>query len=237
MKKRFQIILSILSSVLMMFLLFPPISVSTSSAMIQSEDPTQMIYYNEPVFIQMDLSKLSDIEFPQDINQTKLLIYTQLFDTPEIIDMQKRDNIWEAVYTLTDTSVKMIMFTAQIEDSLNQESISFSDKMGFQDMLVYNETNTPVRGAHQARALSYTGLARASLVVFAGKKVLSSPSIWYALQIFNSSRPLSVSRCINATASMAPIVAAYDTATASNQPHRRGRPVVVPYSLPLSRMY
>ncbi|MBN2029670.1 redoxin domain-containing protein [bacterium] len=123
---------------------------------VQRDDSSQMVYYGEPVFIQIDPSKLNYIESPQDISQLQLFVYAHLLDTPEMIDMKKRNGIWEAVYTLTDTSVKMLMFTVQVEVSEKQSIIGSQNV--FQDMLVYDEANRPVQGAHQARALSYTGL-------------------------------------------------------------------------------
>ncbi len=136
---------------------FLTIDVEAVTAVTQGDDSLQRIYYGEPVFIQIDPSKLNDVESPQNIGQMHLLVYTHLLDTPEMIDMQKGDGIWEAVYTLTDTSVKMVIFTVQVEDFDNQ--LMDGSRHVFQDILVYDETNRPVQGAHQARALSYTGLA------------------------------------------------------------------------------
>src|SRR5512141_889299 len=73
--------------------------------------------------------------------------------------------------------------------------------------------------------------------MLAGKNEVRFPSISYALQTFSSLRPVRVSRWSSATESTEPILMLYAAATASNQPHRRGRPVVVPYSWPRSRMY
>src|SRR4026209_1855886 len=49
------------------------------------------------------------------------------------------------------------------------------------------------------------------------------------------SRPSSTSRLVSASASRPLRRTPERTATASYQPHRRGRPVTAPYSLPLSR--
>ncbi len=137
--------------------LFLIVDVTAVTALAQRDDSAPRVYYNEPVFIQIDPSEFGHIESPQDIGKMYLLVYSHLLDTPEMIDMQKRNGIWETVYTLTDTSVKMVIFTVQVEDSDNQ--LMDGSQYVFQDMLVYDETNRPVQGAHQARALSYTGLA------------------------------------------------------------------------------
>ena len=56
------------------------------------------------------------------------------------------------------------------------------------------------------------------------------------MQSFNSGRPLSTSSSITVISSAPARAAVYRTATASNQPTRRGRPVTVPYSRPTLRM-
>ncbi|RQV96320.1 hypothetical protein EH221_04945 [bacterium] len=156
MKRIFQMkMLSFLFSTFLICL-FLIIEEEAVTVAVQRDDSSQMVYYGEPVFIQIDPSKLNYIESPQDISQLQLFVYAHLLDTPEMIDMKKRNGIWEAVYTLTDTSVKMLMFTVQVEVSEKQSIIGSQNV--FQDMLVYDEANRPVQGAHQARALSYTGL-------------------------------------------------------------------------------
>jgi len=121
MKKIFQMkMLSILFSTFLICI-FLIIEAEAVTAAVQRDDSSQMIYYGEPVFIQIDPSKLEYIESPQDIGQLQLLVYSHLLDEPEMIDMKKRNGIWEAVYTLTDTGVKMLMFTVQVEASVTQE--------------------------------------------------------------------------------------------------------------------
>src|SRR3954468_24925973 len=68
-----------------------------------------------------------------------------------------------------------------------------------------------------------------------GNSVSVRPSHEYAVQMSMRSRPSSTSSFVSARPSRPLMRAAYRTATASNQPHRRGRPVTAPYSLPLSR--
>src|SRR5262249_45490309 len=62
-----------------------------------------------------------------------------------------------------------------------------------------------------------------------------SPRQVYEVQICSSSSPSSTSSLVSASASRPLTRAAYRTATASNQPQRRGRPVEAPYSCPVSR--
>src|SRR5438132_12433931 len=68
-----------------------------------------------------------------------------------------------------------------------------------------------------------------------GNSVSVRPAQRYAVQMSIRSRPSSTSSLVSANASRPLIRTPYRTATASYQPHRRGRPVTAPYSLPLSR--
>ena len=56
------------------------------------------------------------------------------------------------------------------------------------------------------------------------------PEVRYPVQMPIWSSPVSVSRCMTAIWVIPLSRALYRPATASNHPHRRGRPVVVPYS-------
>src|SRR6185295_9541322 len=68
-----------------------------------------------------------------------------------------------------------------------------------------------------------------------GNCVTRRPLTSYAVQIFSSGSLLRTSSSITAIESTPLSRAVYRTATASNQPQRRGRRVTVPYSLPRSR--
>src|SRR5690606_31177851 len=64
-----------------------------------------------------------------------------------------------------------------------------------------------------------------------------SPSTSYATQTGTFSSPERMSNLVK-TRSVIPLTCtAYRPTTASNQPHRRSRPVVVPYSRPALRRY
>src|SRR5699024_4567928 len=80
------------------------------------------------------------------------------------------------------------------------------------------------------------GFARLSALKVAGYSVISSPSISYAVQIFTVSSPLNTSIEFRDRSVMPLALLEWRTTTESNQPTRRGLPVVVPYSRPISRM-
>ena len=117
------------------------------------------LYFRKPFIIRYKVPHSKTIKFPKNPIGMRVLIYKDLLSTPETLEMKKKGNIWEAVFTLKDTSVKMIMFAFQAEDSLGLRSENLIDNNNgnFWDVLVYNKSGKPVRGAYQARALSYTG--------------------------------------------------------------------------------
>src|SRR4051794_28697281 len=87
----------------------------------------------------------------------------------------------------------------------------------------------------QPGKVSYTGTARANSPCVIGMSGTRTPSISYATQSGTSGSPVSTSSLVS-TKSVTPLIrAAYRAIGASYQPHRRGRPVVVPYSCPISR--
>src|SRR6266542_3660095 len=79
------------------------------------------------------------------------------------------------------------------------------------------------------------GTALANSLCVMGISSCRTPSTSYATQTGTSSIPVSTSSLVS-TKSVTPLIrAAYRAITASNQPQRRGRPVVVPNSAPASR--
>src|SRR5699024_2880347 len=72
---------------------------------------------------------------------------------------------------------------------------------------------------------------------FAGNSLIIFPLYLYETQIFNVSIPVSTSSEFKERSVIPLTRRAWRTTTLSNQPTRRGRPVVVPYSRPTSRIW
>src|SRR5699024_3345236 len=72
---------------------------------------------------------------------------------------------------------------------------------------------------------------------FAGNSLILLPLYLYETQIFNVSIPVSTSSEFKERSVIPLTRRAWRTTTLSNQPTRRGRPVVVPYSRPTSRIW
>jgi tetratricopeptide (TPR) repeat protein len=121
---------------------------------------TPALYYGRPFLIKYELDKSPLEKYAQNIRGISALIFTNPLNPPEILDMEFMEHRWQAYYTLTDTSVKMLLFAFQAKDSLGLRNEDLLDNNGgeYWDALVYGQDGTPVRGAHQARALSYTGM-------------------------------------------------------------------------------
>lgn len=87
-----------------------------------------------------------------------LIIVKNPFDAPEKLSMKNEGPVWTAHYALADTGVKLLLFSFDIEDASGQ--VSADDANGsMYDALLYLPGGKPVRGAHAARALSYTGIS------------------------------------------------------------------------------
>ncbi len=140
----------------LLFFCFP---LSSQEAWGTNTTTKNHLYYGEPFTIKYKTSQSKITKFPTNPAGMRILIYKNLLDTPETLEMKKKNGIWETVFTLKDSSVKMIMFAFQAEDSLGLRAASLIDNNNgnFWDFLVYDKTGKPVRGAHLARALSYTG--------------------------------------------------------------------------------
>src|SRR5699024_516902 len=95
----------------------------------------------------------------------------------------------------------------------------------------------PVISSSQPGSSSKIGLQRSNSCKFAGYSVISTPSISYAVQILTVLRPVITSIEL-IDKSVIPLTRTdCRNTTESNQPTRRGRPVVVPYSRPTSRIW
>ena len=94
-------------------------------------------------------------------NATNLhaLIYTDPMSEPQALPMKENNGIWEGVYTLQDTTVKMILIEVAEIDSLGVPVQGKRDNNynKYWDVLVLDQSGNPVEGAFEARALSYTG--------------------------------------------------------------------------------
>jgi len=92
-----------------------------------------------------------------------------------------------------------------------------------------------VMSSHHPSCSSYTGRAWWKAVCVMGISSTRSPSTSYPTQIGTFSRPERTSNLVT-TRSVRPLTrTAWRATTASNQPQRRSRPVVVPYSTPTLR--
>ena len=121
---------------------------------------TNVLYYGRPFLINYELDKSPLEKYAQNIQGISALIFTNPLNPPGILDMEYKEDQWQAYYTLTDTSVKMLLFSFQAKDSLGLRNQELTDDNGgeYWDALVYDQDGAPIRGAHQARALSYTGM-------------------------------------------------------------------------------
>src|SRR5690348_14750936 len=91
--------------------------------------------------------------------------------------------------------------------------------------------------SHQPSRYSYTGLAWWNSVCVIGISSYRTPSTSYATHTGTLSSVESTSSLVTKK-SVTPLTrVAYRAITASNQPHRRDRPVVTPYSPPALRRY
>jgi cytochrome oxidase Cu insertion factor (SCO1/SenC/PrrC family) len=92
------------------------------------------------------------------IREVTLLLYGGLSQAADTLPMKPSgDSTWKAVYTLTDTTGRVLYFAFRIQDDAGR--VSTDDNGGaLYDVLVCGSDGRPVQGAHEARALSYTGI-------------------------------------------------------------------------------
>jgi tetratricopeptide (TPR) repeat protein/peroxiredoxin len=110
--------------------------------------------------IQYELSESAFIGVKDAPQVVDLLMYRNMLDTPDTLRMFIKEGIWETGITVSDTSIKMILIAFQIHYSPEMRTRPYLDtNMGkYWDFLLQDRQGKPVRGAHQARSLSYTGL-------------------------------------------------------------------------------
>jgi tetratricopeptide (TPR) repeat protein len=130
---------------------------SHSGDIVGIED--RILQYHQPFRIQYkqsDSAVLGSKENPVGID---MLIFKNTLDVPDTVSMASREGLWEANFSVPDTSVKMVLlsFRIQYSESIGKE---FTDtNMGkYWDLLLHYDTGNPVRGAYQTRSLSFTGL-------------------------------------------------------------------------------
>ena len=118
-----------------------------------------MLYYNRPFPIVYKVNETSFKGYMNIIAGFQVLIYKNPLNPPEILEMTQKDDQWQALYTLSDTTVKMILIAFQAKDSLGLRYDKLVDNNNgeYWDVLV-QAGGIPVKGAHQARALSYSGM-------------------------------------------------------------------------------
>ncbi|MEJ2629196.1 MAG: hypothetical protein P8078_11640, partial [bacterium] len=94
-----------------------------------------------------------------DSSRMAVLVYRDLLQPPQRIEMGKIENEWRAAYVLSDTSVKMILLAFQTLDDSGRPLPESIDNNGgeYWSIRVCDEYDVPVRGANMAVALSYTG--------------------------------------------------------------------------------
>jgi len=118
------------------------------------------LHYDRPFHLVYTVPESGFNNFLQNPKDIQALLYRNQMDPPEIIDLNKDLVTWKATFTVSDTSVKMILIAFQAMDSLGLRHQNLIDDNNGQywDLLIYDMNNKPVQGAHQIRALSYTGM-------------------------------------------------------------------------------
>jgi len=152
MKLRFLIFAVLLSAALLQLHAFP-----ASPEAVQDDEP--LLKFNIPYQFTYTLPESGFMNMLQDPDEISLLIYTDLLSDPKEIRLQKQDSRWHGAWVLTDTSVKMLMyaFKATGASYVRSEELIDNNFGKYYDLLVHDETEVPIRGAYQARAVSWTG--------------------------------------------------------------------------------
>jgi peroxiredoxin len=123
--------------------------------------------YGRPILFQYRTAEAKDATF-SPASDVMLLLYANLSEEAVTLSMKpdgmkpdgmkvSSDSTWKAVFTLTDTTVRVLYFSFRIQDSAGR--VYTDDNHGsLYDILVYGPDDKPVQGAHETRALSYTGI-------------------------------------------------------------------------------
>jgi len=128
---------------------------SSGNFSAQTHRPTKPVYGQQILFRYRPRSRAVVVKPPSAVS---LMIYKNLMEGPEAVEMQKTDSVWTANYSLSDTSVKMLYYAFRIQDDVGRVSTDDGDGQMY-DALFYTSDGMPVKGAYAARALSYTGLS------------------------------------------------------------------------------
>ena len=154
----------VIAGVVFLSLFFPSTSTGQSQWTVDLAASTKnritgTIRYGHPITILFPISEWKLGEKLTPPTALYLILYEDPLNPPEAIEMKKDNGTWKTEITVTDTSIKMIMFAFQAEDSLHQRFPNLLDtgELDYWDVLMQDDAGNPVRGAHQARALSYTG--------------------------------------------------------------------------------
>jgi len=126
-------------------------SVSSNAQSVLTEKPA----YDKPIVFGITSSVLKGLEFglPQAAD---LLVYKNLSDRPETVGMKQTDSVWTAAYTLSDTGVKVLYYAFRFRDDAGRTLIDDAQGKCY-DVLMTRTDGKSVRGAYEARALSFTG--------------------------------------------------------------------------------
>lgn len=108
--------------------------------------------YGQRIEFQLSHSAILDTS---KIQSVKVELYKQLLNPPEVLPLKREKNVWKASYTLVDTSVKVLFYTLALQTKTGE--VYLEERLW--DILVVDGLGRPVLGAHQARALSYTGIS------------------------------------------------------------------------------
>jgi len=110
------------------------------------------VQYGQTIEFQVPHSAILDTS---NIQSVKVEIYKRLLNPPEVLSMKREKEAWHASYTLSDTSVKTLFYTLVFQKKTGE--VYSEEKLW--DILVVDALGRPVLGAHQAKALSYTGIS------------------------------------------------------------------------------
>jgi len=121
--------------------------------------PTKLLY-DKPITLRYSPNTTQLKSLIPDIRTIYLLTYINPLDPPDRMTMTETNGTWEVTFSVTDTSVKMLIFEFQAEDNMGRfpDNLRDTNKGLYWDMLLCSKNETVVQGAHQARALSYSGI-------------------------------------------------------------------------------
>ncbi len=118
-----------------------------------------LLQYHRPYTWTYTVGESGFMNVLQQPEGISVLVITHFLNPPEEIAMTRKDGVWRASYTLTDTTVKMILyaFKASGASYMQRDKLLDNNYGKYYDLLVYDSSGSPVRGAYEARAISWTG--------------------------------------------------------------------------------